>query len=134
MNTIGLSLSVPIFSSGIDYAKVKQAEFKQKQLNEDISQTKDMLAIQYNNAMLEYQTAHNLLFVQKENRELAEKVYKQTHLQYVEGLASMADLLNVNSDFLQADNSYDQQALKCKTAEVKMLQASGNLKQLTIKK
>jgi outer membrane protein TolC len=134
MNTIGLNLSVPIFSSGIDYAKVKQAQFKQKQLNEDISQAKDMLAIQYNNAMLEYQTAHNLLLVQKENRELAYKVYKQTHLQYEEGLASMADLLNVNSDFLQADDSYNQQALKCKTAEVKMLQASGNLKQLTIKK
>jgi len=45
-------------------------------------------------------------------------------------MASMADLLNVNSDFLQADNSLNQQILKCKTAEIKMLKSSGNLKSL----
>jgi outer membrane protein len=128
MNTIGLSLSVPIFSSGVRNAKVKQAMLKQAELQEDILQTKDLLNINFSNALSEYQTSHDLLAVQKENRELAQKVYKQTLLQYKEGMASMADLLNVNSDFLQADNSYNQQILKCKTAEIKMLKASGNLK------
>jgi outer membrane protein TolC len=130
LNTIGLSLTIPIFYSGSDYAKVKQAQFKQAQLQEDIKQTRDMLFIQYNNALLDYNTAQKLLAVQAENRKLAERVYMQTHIQYEEGLASMADLLNVNSDFLQADNSYNQQILKCKTAEIKMLSASGKLKTL----
>ena len=75
-----------------------------------------------------------MLASQKENRDLAQKVYKQTSLQFQEGMASMADLLNVNQDFLQADNSYNQQILKCKTAEIKMLQASGNLKLIANKK
>lgn len=130
MNTLGVKMTIPIFYSGTDYAKVKQAKFKQAQLNEDIQQTKDLLLIKYNNAQSEYLTAQKLLAVQKENRKLAERVYKQTKMQFEEGMASMADLLNVNSDFLQADNSYNQQIIKCKTAEIKMLDASGNLKSL----
>jgi len=130
MNTFGFSFSMPIFSSGVNYYKLKQSQVKQAQLREDIAKTKDLLTISYNNAFLEYQTANNLLSAQKENKELAQKVYNQTSLQYQEGMASMADLLNVNSDYLQADNTYNQQILKCKTAEIKMLQASGNLKSL----
>ena len=130
VNTLGLSLSVPIFTSGANHYKVKQNILKQAQLREDINKTKDLLTVGYNNASLEYQSACDLLVVQKENRELAQKVYDQTALQYNEGMASMADLLNVNSDFLQADNSYNQQVLKCKTAEIKMLKASGNMKSI----
>lgn len=130
MNTIGLSLSLPIFSSGVNNAKIKQSQLKQAELREDILKANDMLSVNYNNALLEYQTAGNLLAAQKQNRELALKVYNQTSLQYKEGMASMADLLNVNSDFLQADNSLNQQILKCKTARIKMLKANGNLKTL----
>lgn len=128
--TIGLSFSMPIFSSGANYYKVKQSQVKQAQLREDIAKTRDLLSVSYNNAFLEYQTANNLLAALKENKDLAQKVYYQTSLQYQEGMASMSDLLNVNSDYLQADNSYNQQILKCKTAEIKMLQASGNMKSL----
>ncbi len=130
LNTVGLSLKIPIFYSGSDYAKVKQAKYKQSQLREDIEKTRDLLTIQYNNAILDYKTAQRLLAEEKENRDLAERVYEQTELQYNEGMASMADLLNVNSDLLSADNSYNQQLLKCKTAEIKILETSGRLKML----
>jgi outer membrane protein TolC len=133
MTTIGLSLSIPLFTSGINFSKVKQAKIKQAELKEDIFKTKDLLTVNYNNAFLEYQTSHDMLAAQKENKELALKVYNQTAMQYQEGMASLADLLNVNSEFLQADNSYNQQILKCKTSEIKMLQASGNLKSLVSK-
>ena len=134
MNTFGLSFKMPIFTSGISNAKVQQAKLKQAQLNEDILKSNDLLTINYNNSFMEYQTARDMLVVQKENKELAQKVFSQTSSQYKEGMASMADLLTVNSDFLQADNSLNQQILKCKTAEIKMLKASGNLKSIATKK
>lgn len=133
MTTIGLNLSVPIFTSGVTAARVKQSLLKKAQLATDISQTKDLLKVAYDNAISEYQTSNDLLLAQKANRNLAQKVYRQTLLQYQEGMASMADLLNVNSDFLQADNSYNQQILKCRVAEIKILKSSGNLKLLTNK-
>ncbi len=131
MNTIGLNLSIPIFTSGSNYAKVKQKKLQRAQLQEDIEKNKQLLSIEYSSAVSDYQTAASLLLVQKDNRDLAQKVYNQTLMQYEEGMASLADLLNVNNDFLQADNSYNQQLLKCKTAEVRMLKASGNIKSLT---
>jgi outer membrane protein TolC len=130
VNTIGIQLSFPVFTSGINSSKVKQAELRKSQNEENILKTRDLLSVSYNNALSEYETACKLLDVQKENRELALKVYNQTSAQYTEGMASMADLLNVNSDYLQADNSYIQQIIKCKLAGIKMLKSSGKLKQL----
>lgn len=88
MNTFGLSLSIPIFSSGVNNAKLKQSQLKQAELREDILKASDLLAVNYNNAFLEYQTAGRMLAAQKQNRELALKVYNQTSLQYQEGMAS----------------------------------------------
>lgn len=130
MPTIGLSLSIPIFKSGATNAKIKQALLKEQQLNEDISQTRDFLAVGFQNSSSEYKNAMNLLKVQQENKELAKKVYNQTILQYREGMASLADVLNINSEYLQANNSYNQQIIKCKTSEIKILKSTGNLKQL----
>ncbi len=130
MNTIGLNLTIPIFTAGSRHSKVKQYQLQRAQLQEDIEKNTRFLTIDYTSAVMEYNTAAELLNVQKENRDLAQKVYDQTLLQYKEGMASIADVLNVNSDYLQADNSYNQQIIKCKTAEVKMLKASGQIKQM----
>ncbi|HEX2967577.1 MAG TPA: TolC family protein [Bacteroidales bacterium] len=132
-NTIGLQLSMPVFTSGINSSKVRQAMLKKSQNEETMLKTRDLLAVGYYNAQSEYNSALRLLNVQKENRELALKVYNQTSLQYNEGMASMADVLNVNSDFLQADNSYNQQVIKCRMSEIKMLKSSGKLRQLVNK-
>ncbi len=129
-NMVGLNLSIPIFTSGTKHSKVQQYKLQRAQLQEDIEKNKRLLAIDYTSAVSDYYTAAELLNVQKENRELAQKVYDQTLMQYKEGMASLADLLNVNNDFLSADNSYNQQIIKCKTAEVKMLKASGKIKQM----
>jgi outer membrane protein len=127
---IGLSLSFPIFTSGTNYYKVKEDQLKAAQLKEDILKTNDLLTVNYNSARSEYETAGKMIASQTENRELALKVYNQTSMRYQEGMASMSDLLNVNSDYLQADNSLNQQILKYLTAEIKMLKASGNLNSL----
>ena len=130
MSTIGVQLKIPIFTSGVNHAKVQQKRVRELGLQEDILKNEKLLNINYQNAMMEYQSAHDLLAVQEENKKLAQDVYNQMSLQFKEGVASMADLLNVNSDFLQADNSYNQQLLKCKLSEIKVLKATGTLKQL----
>jgi outer membrane protein len=131
MSTIGVQLKVPLFKSGVQHAKVQQKRIEELKIQEDIKKTRELLNVGYNNAVTEYQSACSLLAAQKDNRDLALKVYNQTSLQYKEGMASMADLLNVNSDFIQADNSFNQQVIKCKISEVKVLKASGSLKQLS---
>lgn len=127
VNTIGARLSIPIFSSGVNKSRVQQTILRKEQTDETILKTKDLLSIGYSNALSEYETAVSLLDVQKENRNLALKVYRQTSAQFREGMSSMADVLNVNSDYIQAENSYNQQILKCRFSEIKMLKSAGNL-------
>jgi outer membrane protein len=129
-NAIGVAMAFPLFTSGGNYAKIRQAMLRRDQIEVDIDQLSDFLKVQFDNSMMDLNTSKKLLDVQKENRLLAEDVYRQTSLQYQEGMASLADLLNVNSDYLNADNSYSQQILKCKISEVKMMKASGVLKQM----
>lgn len=129
-NAIGVAMAFPLFTSGGNYARIRQAMLKRDQLEVDMNQLKDFLKVQFDNSIMELKTSRELLGVQKENRLLAEDVYRQTSLQYQEGMASLADLLNVNSDYLNADNSYNQQILKCKISEIKMMKASGVLKQM----
>ena len=130
MSTIGLQLKIPIFTSGANHAKVQQERVKELGLQEDILKSEKLLNINYQNASMEYQSACDLLTVQEENKKLAQDVYDQTSFQFKEGMASMADLINVNSDFLNAENSYNLQIVKCKLAEIKLLKTTGNLKQL----
>jgi outer membrane protein TolC len=134
VNTIGARLSIPVFSSGVTQAKVRQSMLRKEQTDETILKTKDLLNISYSNAKSEYETALRLLKVQKENRNLAMKVYNQTSSQFREGMASMADVLNVNTDFIQAENSYNQQILKCRFSEIKMLKSAGKLDSLISKR
>jgi outer membrane protein TolC len=131
-NAIGVAMAFPIFTSGGNYAKIRQAMLRRDQIETDVSQLRDFLKVQFDNSIMDLNTSKKLLEVQKENRHLAETVYHQTSLQYNEGMASLADLLNVNSEYLNADNSYSQQILKCKISEIKMMKASGVLKQLFV--
>lgn len=130
MNFIGLNLSFPVFTSGVTRAKVKQTEIKQFEINEDLSGAKDLLQVDYNNALSEYTSGLEFLNVHRQNRQLAIEVYNQSELQYKEGMISLTDLLAANNDFLQADNLYNQQLLKCRLALLKMLQTTGTLKTL----
>jgi outer membrane protein TolC len=133
-NAVGVAMAFPLFTSGGNYAKIRQAMLRRDQIETDVLQLKDFLKVQFENSEMDLNTSKKLLDVQKENKLLAETVYRQTSLQYQEGMASLADLLNVNSDYLNADNSYNQQILKCKISEIKMMKASGVLKQMITEK
>ena len=45
-------------------------------------------------------------------------------------MASLTDLLNVESSLLEAENLFNQQLLKYKLAEIELLKATGKLKTL----
>jgi outer membrane protein len=103
---IGLQLSVPILSSGERYAKIKKA-----QINLDKTKTtKEMVAeqlliqekqLRYNlvNANLQYKS-------QKDNIDVAKRVYLSMENKYKQGMASSLDLTQANSLYLQAENNY----------------------------
>lgn len=102
----GLQLSVPIFSSGQRYVRIKKA-----QLNLEKSRTaKDMVTDQLN--LQEKQLRYNLVNAnlqyksQKENVEVSKRVYTSMENKFRQGMASSLDLTQANTLYLQAENNY----------------------------
>ena len=128
MNTIGLKATIPIFSSGMRKNKVKQSQMKLQQNQEDFDLNRKYLETGYQNSVNSLLSSWSNLQDQQENKALANQVYGQVKLQFDEGMASLTDLLNVESSLLDAENLFNQQLLKYKLAEIELLKATGKLK------
>ena len=130
MNTIGLKATIPVFSSGMRKNKVRQSRLALRQIDENVELVKKQLGTGYQNSANSLLSSWKNLQVQQENKVLANKVYDQVKLQFDEGMASLTDLLNVESSLLEAENLYNQQLLKYRLAKVEILKATGSLKSL----
>lgn len=102
----GVSLSMPIFSSGMRRAKVSQAKIDLDIAQRNQEMVKDQLQTQKDQLMFNYQNALENYNTQKENVEVANRVYKSIQNKYEHGLASSLDLTQANSNYLSAENNY----------------------------
>jgi len=127
---IGLNLRVPIFTGFGTRARVRQADVDIRSLQEDIKDTKLSLDLDYRNAMA--QIENNLITIenQKENMRLASEILSDTKNNYLQGLASLTDLLDAENASLEAQNNYTRAVLNYKIAEVALIKSKGELKTL----
>ena len=132
MNTIGFKATIPIFSSGMRKNQVMQSQLKLKQTQEDFELAGKQLETGYQNAVNTLHSAWAGLQDQRENKALANEVYGQVKLQFDEGMASLTDLLNVESSLLEAENLFNEQLLKYKLAGIDLLKSTGKLRTLIV--
>jgi outer membrane protein TolC len=130
-SSIGLNLHVPIFTGFGTRAKVRQADVQIRSLQEDIKDTKLSLDLDYRNAMT--QINNNLVTIenQRENMRLATEILSNTKNNYLQGLASLTDLLDAENASLEAQNNYTRAVLNYKIAEISLIKSKGELKSLT---
>ncbi|WP_029271587.1 TolC family protein [Flavobacterium sp. KJJ] len=129
-SAIGLNLHVPIFTGFGTRAKVRQADVEIRSLQEDIKDTKLSLDLDYRNAMADIE--NNLITIQnqKENMQLATEILSNTKNNYLQGLASLTDLLDAENAQLEAQNNYTRAVLNYKIAEISLIKSKGELKTL----
>ena len=129
-SAIGLNLHVPIFTGFGTRAKVRQADVEIRSLQEDMKDTKLSLDLDYRNAMADID--NNLVTIknQKENMQLATEILSNTKNNYLQGLASLTDLLDAENAQLEAQNNYTRAVLNYKIAEVALIKSKGELKTL----
>ena len=102
----GLSLSVPIFASGQRYSKIKKARTELEKSKNTQNLLVEQLLIQ------EQQLRYNLLNAniqynsQKENIEVAKRVYKNVENKFKQGVASSLELTQSNMQYLTAESNY----------------------------
>ena len=129
-SAIGLNLHVPIFTGFGTRARVRQADVEIRSLQEDIKDTKLSLDLDYRNAIT--QINNNLVTIenQKENMRLATEILSNTKNNYLQGLASLTDLLDAENASLEAQNNFTRAVLNYKIAEISLIKSKGELKSL----
>jgi outer membrane protein TolC len=129
-SSIGLNLKVPIFTGFGTRSKVKQADINLRTLKEDLNDTKLSLDLAFANAKTQIDNSLTTINNQKENAQLAKEVLDNTRNNYVQGLASLTDLLDAENSLTEAKNNYTAAILDYKLAEIQLIKSKGELKTL----
>lgn len=129
-SAIGLTLKVPIFNGFLTRSKIRQADVDIKKAAEDRRESTNTLNLAYENAKIELRNSLSTINAQKKNAQLADEIYKSTQNNYNNGLASLTDLLNTESELTEAQNSYTRALLNYKIAEIQFIKSKGNIKSL----
>jgi outer membrane protein len=102
----GITLTVPIFSSGMRMAKVNQSKIDLDIARRNQEMVKEQLETQHRQLLFNYQNAFENYTTQKENVEIANRVYTNIENKYKQGLVSSLDLTQASGNLLNAENNY----------------------------
>ena len=130
MATLGINVSIPIFTGGSTKAKIQQAEVDLLDIEEQINETKLALSLEYHNAKAQIENAIQSVEIQKENVALAEKVLSNTQANYQQGLASLTEIIDAENALTDARNNHSNALLEYKIAEVALIKSKGELHSL----
>ncbi|UFH36413.1 TolC family protein [Flavobacterium acetivorans] len=129
-SSIGLNLRVPIFSGFDTRSKIRKADVELRSIKEDINDTKLGLDLAFANAKTQIDNSLITIENQKENAKLAQEVLENTRNNYVQGLATLTDLLDAENSLTEAQNNYTSAILDYKLAEIQLIKSKGELKTL----
>lgn len=103
---VGLSMGVPIFSSGLRKARVDQAkiDYNMAQVNLDIME--DQLLLQEKQYKYNLASSLDNYFTQQENVDVAQRVYDSYRRKFEQGMATSLELTQANDNYLNAENNY----------------------------
>jgi len=124
-NIVGLSINIPIFSSWQRMAKVSQARIELDKVQNSKYQLSESLNMQVIRARLEFENAHDSYILQKDNKELSEKIYNDYETKYKSGLATSLELTQSQIQYLNTEQGYFQAIFNLLDAKNKLDKALG---------
>lgn len=110
-SVLGVSLQIPIFSSGMRSAATKRTKYALDQAKTDFEQTKQQIRLDLTSAKSNYQFAIDNYKNSKRNLELAERVESKNQVKFTEGLSSSFDLRQAQTQLYTAQQQYFQSML-----------------------
>jgi outer membrane protein len=116
----GVTLSLPIITSGQRMATLSQAKFdlQKSRLNKD--NVEQGLIMEFESAKNVYQTAFSNFATNKESMILSRKVYDKSVIKYKEGVSSSFELTQNQAQFLNAESNYYNSVLSLLNAKAKL--------------
>src|SRR5699024_5741724 len=103
---IGISLEVPIFSSGMRDARSKKAKIALEQAENQLDEVSKQLQINFNKQQNEYQVFLENVVATRQNMELATRIEKKNAIKFQEGLASSFDYRQAQMQLFNTQQQY----------------------------
>lgn len=114
---LGLSVALPIFSSGQRVASVSQARINLNKSTNTREQVGETLLMAVQQVRGDFQTAFESYSTESLNVELSEKIYQKTLVKFREGVASSLDVTQAHNQYLDAVNAYTTAVLEVLNAK-----------------
>ena len=121
-NMVGLTLNVPIFTSGHNWAEVKQARITYNELQNTIDNTRDALLVQERQLRYNVTSNYETYEAQKLNLEVTQRVFTNVSNKFEYGHASSLELTTASSDIISAQSSYISAVLNLVNAQIEFEQ------------
>ena len=119
-NMIGASLSVPIFSSGVNAAKVREAKINLQETRNTIDDGRKGLLVQERQLRYNLVSAYENYKNQKDNIEVSQRVFNNILNKYKVGMASSLDVTNSSNNLITAQGNYIQSIMEVVTAKIEL--------------
>jgi len=117
---LGVSLNIPIFSSGMRSAKTQQRKLEYEQAMLDLEQTESQVKSDINSAKSEYQFSLDNYKNATKNLELSERIENKNQIKFFGGIASSFELSEAQRQLYTAQQNYLQAMLQVITAKVEL--------------
>jgi outer membrane protein TolC len=120
-------MNIPIFSSGVRMAQVKQARIDLETTQNNKSLLSDQLKIQEIQLRFNYNSALETYLNQKNNVEVSRRVYASLKLKYEQGIISGLDLITADNNYLKAETDYISAMMQVLQSGVQLQKLYGKL-------
>lgn len=130
VSMLSVNLKMPVFTGFSNTSKVRKArlEIEKSKLDEQaLTQSLDM---NYDNAAAQFCQQLKAVSAQNENKELAQQVFNVTQINFDEGISSLTDLLNAQSQLIQAQMNHVNALNGAFKAFIDLKKADGTLNDL----
>ncbi|MDT0675169.1 TolC family protein [Autumnicola musiva] len=119
-SVMGISLNIPIFSSGMRSSRTQQKQIAYEQALIDLERTRNEVKNQINSAKSEYLFSIENYQNQKRNLQLAQRIEEKNQVKFFEGLASSFELSEAQRQLYTAQQELLQSMLDVITAKVEL--------------
>lgn len=130
VGAFGVNLNIPLFDGLARQARTKQSYLQMKQLQTRRESVSLSLKAGYQSALVQMDNSTSTIIAQRKNLRLAKDVTTSSEANYKLGLATLTDLLEAQSSYIDAQNNYTQALLDYKLAELETIRSSGKLRSL----
>ncbi|MDY7395998.1 TolC family protein [Aureibaculum sp. 2210JD6-5] len=116
----GVSLNIPLFSSGKRSAATQRAKINLEKSENDLTETEQQLQLQLESAKSNYQFAIEEFNNKKQNLNLAERIEKKNQTKYFEGIGSSFELRQAQTQLYTAQQELLQSMLDVITRKAEL--------------